>query len=245
MPSSPLDSLPGYRRRFVITPQSDQVRCELEDDFHRMEVVIHHEAGIALKIDAYTLRAPWNTCPNAVAQVQKTFVGLPLDKFAARGEAKLNCTHLHDLAVLGATHAHDDAPLSYDVLVSDPVADRAQAELRRNGEPILKWTLQNMHIIEPAELAGTMLLEMRTLLASMDASTQEAMRILRWAAVVARGRIIPFEQQSNASTMPASCFTFQPGNKEHAFRIGQSKDFSTGQLQPLDARVIAAVKQDG
>ena len=240
MSSSALDSLPGYRRRFIITPQPGQVRSELEDDYHRMEVVIHHEAGVAVAIDAFTLRAPWNTCSDAVAQVRKTFLGVPLNTFGARGEAKLNCTHLHDLAVLGAAHVDDDTPLIYDVLVSDPVADRAHAELRRNGKAILNWTLENMQIVEPTELAGTMLMDMRALLASMDAPTQEITRILRWASVVARGRIIPFEQQSNASTMPASCFTFQSGNKEHAFRIGHAKDFSKGQLQPLGERVTSS-----
>jgi hypothetical protein len=84
-----------------------------------------------------------------------------------------------------------------------------------------------------------MLLDMRALLSSMDASAQEATRILRWASIVARGRIIPFEQQSNASIMPASCFTFQPGNKEQASRVGHGKDFSSSQRRPFDERVMA------
>jgi hypothetical protein len=233
-----LDSLPGYRRRFIITPQPGSVRSELEDDFHHMGVVIHHESGIATAIDAITIRAPWNTCPAAVAQVRKTFLDVPLHSFGVRGEAKINCTHLHDLAVLAAAHANDADPLTYDVLVCDAIAGRSRAELRRNGEPILSWTLENLTIVEPATLAGTMLFDMRAVLASMDTTTQEAMRVLRWGSIVARGRAIPFEQQSNASSMPASCFSFQPGVKEHAFRVGKRKDFSDGSMQPLDEHAI-------
>jgi hypothetical protein len=129
------------------------VRSELEDDYHHMDVVISHENDIAVTIDALTVRAPWNTCPAAVTQVRKTFVGVPLDAFGARGEAKLNCTHPHDLAVLGAAHAHDNVPLIYDALVSDPVENNARTELRGHGEPILNWTLENMQIVAPTELA--------------------------------------------------------------------------------------------
>jgi hypothetical protein len=236
--TSALDAVPGYRRRFVITPQPGFVRSELEDDFHHMGVEIRHEEGIAVAIDAITVRAPWNTCPGAVAQVRKTFLGVPTNAFGVRGEAKLNCTHLHDLAVLGAAHAHDTAPLIYDVLVSDPIEGRNRAELRRNGECVLSWTLEQSHIVEPAEFAGTSLFDMRALLATMDASAQEATRVLRWGSIVAHGRVIPIEQQSNASAMPPSCFTFQPGMKEHAFRIGLSKDFSKGDIRPLAERAI-------
>lgn len=235
----PLESLPGYRRRFIITPQPGVVRGELEDDYHHMGVVIRHEHGVANAIEAITIRAPWNTCPAAVAQLNKTFLGVPLAAFAIRGEAKLNCTHLHDVAVLAAAHAHDAGPLIYDVLVSDPVEDRARCELRRNGETILNWTVAALQIVAPAELAGMNLFDMRAVLATLDPPAQEATRVLRWSSIIARGRIIPFEQQSNASTMPASCFSFQPGIKEHAYRIGGEKDFSDGSRQPLDERAIS------
>ncbi len=244
MPSS-LDATAGYRRRFIITPQHGFVRSELEDDFHHMVVEIRHEDSIAVAIEAITVRAPWNTCPGAVAQVHKTFIGVPLSEFGVRGEAKLNCTHLHDLAILGAAHAEDAATLTYDVLVSDPVEGRNRAELRRDGLPILNWTMEDSRIVEPAEFAGTMLYDIRALLASMDGPSREAMRVLRWGAIVAHGRRIPLAQQSDANAMPPNCFTFQPGMRERAIRIGRSKDFSSGNLQPLDERVIAGADRIG
>jgi hypothetical protein len=54
---------------------------------------------------------------------------------------------------LGAARAHDNVPLIYDALVSDPVENNARTELRGNGEPILNWTLENMQIVAPTELA--------------------------------------------------------------------------------------------
>jgi hypothetical protein len=82
--TSPLDSLPGFRRRFVITPGPRWVSCAVEDDYHRMSVTIRHAAGVAVAVEPVLERAPWTTCPSAVAQLVQTFTGVALDAFAAR-----------------------------------------------------------------------------------------------------------------------------------------------------------------
>src|SRR4029077_17581389 len=99
-PNSSIDSVPGFRRRFIVTPAPNRVSCEVEDDYHCMGVTIHHDGKVATKVEAVLQRAPWTTCPGAVAVVEQTFSGVPLDGFASRGEKRSNCTHLHDLAVL-------------------------------------------------------------------------------------------------------------------------------------------------
>src|SRR5438874_1020704 len=140
MQNSIIDSTPGFRRRFIVTPTSDRVSSEVEDDYHCMGVTIHHDGKVATKVEAVMERAPWTTCPGAVAVLERTFTGVPLDSFAVRGEKRANCTHLHDLAVLAAAHAFESEALVFDILVSDPIDGRRQAELRRGGTAVLGWT---------------------------------------------------------------------------------------------------------
>ena len=234
-----LAAIPGYRRRFRITPAPGRVGSELEDDYHCMSVIVHHDGEIATAIDAVMARAPWTTCPGAVAKVRETFTGVALDAFAERGEKRTNCTHLYDLAILAAAHAGDDEPLVYDVLVSDPVEGSRRAELWRNGTEVLGWTEHGGRIVEPAELGGLGLDKLGPWISSLDAPRQEAARVLRWGAMVARGRTLPMEKQSDATRMSLNCFTFQPQVVVNARRVGLIRDFSSGTAQPLDNGVVA------
>jgi hypothetical protein len=229
-----IDKLPGFRRRFIVTPASNRVSSEVEDDYHCMGVTIHHDGRIATKVESVMQRAPWTTCPGAVARLEQTFTGVPLDGFAARGEKRANCTHLHDLAVLAAAHALDTDPLVYDILVSDPIEGRRRAELRRNGTSVLGWVQADGRITEPEELAGVPLDGMRPWIDSLDAPRQEAARLLRWGTILAHGRTVPWERQSDSSRLPVgNCYTFQPERSAAAKRIGEIRDFSQGP-RPLE-----------
>lgn len=238
----PLDTLPGFRRRFVVTPAPGQVSTAVEDDFHHMEVTIHHAGGIATRIEPTMHRAPWTTCPGAPAELMRTFTGIALADFAARGEKTRNCTHLHDLATLAAAHAGDRDVLVYDILVSDPIDGRQRAELRRNGEMVMSWAFENDRFVAPAELKGLTLYDLRDWIASLGPDQQEQARIFRWGTMIAHGRVLPMEQQSDARQMPPNCHTFQPQNAAHARRIVDLRDFSTGALQPLQDRVPPHLK---
>ncbi len=237
MSAPALDQLPGYRRRFRVTHGEGWVRSELEDDFHHMRVTVRHADGLAAAVEAEMVRAPWTTCPGAPARLRETFEGLPLANFAGRGgEKPSNCTHLHDLAVLAAAHAADRESLVYDILASDPEEGRRRLELRRNGEPVMSWVEQDGYLVEPLEAAGMTLLQMRPYLDGLDSERLEQARLLRWGAIVAHGRTIPLQSQSDATAMPPNCFTFQPENKVRARRVGEIRDFSGGGAQPLEPR---------
>jgi len=237
MEHATLDNLPGFRRRFRVTPAPGVVRTEVEDDFHCMSVTVHHRDGVTTSIEPALERAPWSTCPGAVDQLKQTFSGVALVAFADRGEKRANCTHLHDLATLAATHALDSEPLVYDVLVSDPIAGRRDIELRRNGQAVLRWAQVDGRMVEPHELAGMTLDKLSPWIASLDPQQQEAARLLRWAAMIANGRTLPIERQSDASRMPAgNCYTFQPDRMVQAKRTGEIRDFSRGAAQPLQRR---------
>lgn len=234
MSPSALDELPGFRRRFRVTPTARSVRSEVEDDFHHMSVTVHHDGALATCLQPVIFRAPWTTCPGAVAELERTFTGVALKDFACRGEKQANCTHLHDLALLAAAHARDPGSVQFDILVSDPIEGKRRAEVRRDGSTLLTWLESGFRLIEPPELAGLTLDKMRSWIENLDPARQEAARLLRWGNMIANGRIIPMEKQSDASRMPANCYTFQPLRAVQAKRVGAIRDFSTGSAQPLD-----------
>lgn len=232
--NSSIDSVPGFRRRFIVTPAPNRVSCEVEDDYHCMGVTIHHDGKVATKVGAVLQRAPWTTCPGAVAVVEQTFSGVPLDGFAARGEKRSNCTHLHDLAVLAAAHALDSEPFTYDILVSDPIEGRREAQLRRDGRPVLGWVHVNGQIVEPAGLAGIRLDAMRPWIDSLDPAEQEVARLLRWGTILANGRDYTWERDPDPSRLPiGNCYTFQPERIQQAERNGLRLDFSRAGTPPL------------
>ena len=234
MQPTSIDTLPGFRRRFIVTPASDRVSSEVEDDYHCMGVTLHHDGKTVTKVAAVMQRAPWTTCPGAVAMLEQTFNGVSLDGIVARGQKRANCTHLHDLAVLAAAHVSDSDPLVYDLLVSDPIEGRRQAELRRDGTRVLHWVQAEDRIVEPAELAGVNFNQMRPWIDSLDPAGQEAVRLLRWGTILAHGRTTSWERQSDSSRLPlGNCYTFQPERAAVAKRVGVVRDFSQG-ARPLE-----------
>lgn len=229
----PLESLPGFRRRFRVAPRPGRVECQVEDDFHCMAVTIDHDGVVADRVEGRVIRAPWTTCPGAEQKLRETFTGEALSDFPACREKRENCTHLYDLALLAAAHANDSESLLYDVLVSDPVEGRKRAEVRRDGACVLAWVEADFALLEPAELAGLRLDALQPWLQTLDAPLQEAARLLRWATMMANGRIIPLEEQSDATRMPPNCYTFQPDRAVQARRVGEMRDFSREAVQPL------------
>ena len=234
MPDVDLDAAPGYRRRIRIEPGEGSIRAAVEDDFHHMVVVLRHDGVTAKGVEPESPRAPWTTCPAAAEQLKATFSGAPLADFPARGEKRANCTHLYDMAMLAAAHAHDDAPTTYDILVSDEIDGRRMTEIRRDGVKLLGFSYAGHDIIAPPEIAGTRLDKLRPWIESLTPELQEAARLLQWGSMVAHGRSLPMDQQSDATKLPPNCYTFQPERSGRAVRTGKIFDFSAGGRQPLD-----------
>ncbi|HEY8386773.1 MAG TPA: DUF2889 domain-containing protein [Porticoccaceae bacterium] len=231
---TPVDELPGFRRRFRISPEPGQIRAEVEDDFHCMAVELRHDGRVILGVEPAMHRAPWTTCPGAEEKLRQTFLGVALKAIAQRGEKQDNCTHLYDLVLLAASHADDTETLVYDILVSDPVNGERRAEIRGNGTPLIGWTEAGFRLVSPEPLAGASLAHLRAWIDFFDPRHHEAARLLRWANMIANGRVIPLEDQSDASKMPPNCYTFQPHRAAGARRVGIIRDFSTGESQPLE-----------
>jgi Protein of unknown function (DUF2889) len=224
----------GFRRRWLITPTDGHISAAVEDDFHCMAVALDHDGETITGVRAEMDRWPWLTCPGAVTVVRDTFTGVVLRQAAKRGEKPANCTHLYDLALLAANHALDTHPTQYDVYIADAVDGRVEAELYRDGAQVMVWSLVNDVVDAPAELGGTALFALKGWIATLSPDLQEAARLLQWASLIAHGRDIPMERQSDATRMPPNCYTFQPERAPKAARIGRIYDFSEGPVEPLD-----------
>ena len=81
-----IENLPGFRRRFLVTPAPDRVTAAVEDDYHCMAVTLHHDGASVASVDATMDRAPWTTCPGAPVVLAATFTGVALAEVARRGE---------------------------------------------------------------------------------------------------------------------------------------------------------------
>jgi hypothetical protein len=235
----------GYRRRILIEPQAGAVTAELEDDYHRMVVTLTHENGVITNVASEMKRSPWTLCPGAMAQLAETFTGVALADVPKRGQKTANCTHLHDLTIFGAAHAAEHAPVAYDILVTDAVENTRRATLARNGAPLLDWTLQggamNEVFTAPAELAGQPMSRLNDFIATQDKPMAEALRILRWASMVAHGRVRDMPAGMSATEFPAgSCFNFQAERAPASFRRpGADIDFSQPGMAPMADRAEA------
>lgn len=230
-----IDDLPGFRRRIRIEPVAGEVTARLEDDYHHMVVTLRHDGATIVSTCAQMVRAPWTTCPGAEQVVDETFTGIRLSDAARRGLKQANCTHLYDLAVLAAAHAGDALPTDYAIAVSDPIDGRIDARLLRDGGSVLQWSLAGMTIEAPGEIAGRGLLELRDWIAGLDAPQREAAKLLQWGCLLAHGRQLPRESQSDATRMPPNCYTFQPDVARRAMRVGETIDFGRSGRQPLEA----------
>ena len=229
---------PGYRRRILIEPGAGSVTAELEDDYHRMVVTLTHADGVVTEVASEMKRSPWTMCPGAMAQLAATFTGVALAAFAKRGEKTQNCTHLHDLALFAAAHADEAAPVAYDILVTDPVDGVREASLARNGAPMLHWKLQDELFLAPEALAGRQMSQLNEVIAQQDKTGAEAIRILRWATMIAHGRSRDMPAGMSATEFPlGSCFNFQAGREEDSFRRpGADLDFSQPGTAPMADR---------
>lgn len=227
------EDLAGYRRIIRVEPADGAAMAMLEDDMHCLAVILRHDGERVLAVEPVTERMPWDTCPGAAAKLIETFEGQPLAEVTARREKKLNCTHLHDLAVLAAAHARDREGFVYEVFASDPVDGERILEIHRDGKRLHRWIERDGTLADPPEIAGKTLFALRDWIGTLETEEQESARVLQWCSLVAQGRMMTTEEQSQAIKMAPNCYTFQPERAAVARRLGESVDFSDGSRVPL------------
>lgn len=207
---------------------------------HHMRVTLDHADEMITAVRAEVVRAPWSTCPGAEAVLAQTFVGAALAEAAGLVGKKRNCTHLFDIAVLAAAHAGETAPLRYDLTVGDPVKGTRQFAAARDGAEVFRWVEKDRVFVHPPEIAGLGLLTMSDWLQSLEPGPRELARLLRGAGIIAHGRQIPMDRQSDATVIPANCFTFQPERAADARRIAGFHNFTAAMDRPLDGKPRSA-----
>lgn len=233
--ADPFD-VPGYRRRIIVAPQQGSCTAALEDDYHAMAVTLLHDGTTITGLTSDMARVPWSTCPGAAEVIERAFVGVALEAVVARGEKRLNCTHLYDLTLLAAAHALDGPATVYDIAASDPVDDVVRAEIRRNGTSVLEFVHKADVLAEPETAAGRSLFDLRDWISALpDAADRQAARLLQWGTIIAHGRPLTLEQHSDISRAPANCYTFQEERRHDAVRLETIKEFSQSGIEPLAA----------
>ena len=216
-----------YRRRITLEADGDRVVGELEDDFHHFRATLRHDGARITSARGEALRMPWTTCAGAMAPLE-ALEGMPLTRsllaVAKYTNPRMQCTHTFDAATLAVAHAArlaEDPSASlhrrYSVDLPDRVGGRTCAELRRDGELVLRWELDKTLIEAPEAFAGRSLSggsfaswsEQR-----FAADEAEAAQVMRRACVISMGRIYAFDRIPHASLFAVAsggaCHTFRP-----------------------------------
>ncbi len=160
------------------------------------------------------------------------------------------CTHLHDLACLAVAHASrlsdsgGAAARRYDVSLPDRQSGKTFAELSRDGEGVLSWSLARGTIesatpkdFQGAPLAGRPFKEILISLGNPDAI--EAAWVLQRAVFVGTGRRHDFERMTVAtefaSVVGGACHSFAKERVSQARKIPNTvRDFSDSSTASFD-----------
>lgn len=228
--------VPGLRRRILLQPEPGEVRAEVEDDFHHFVVTLFHNGERIMRVATAAPRHPWTTCPAAGGLLAARLAGVALDEAAGFDSPFSHCTHMLDLALLAAAHAHDAAPLLYSMFVSDPGAGMRRAQLWRDDRTLIDWMLDGDRVASGAG-EGRNLRQLRDWLPELPMELRESAMALRRAVFISAGRRYDYEGMNNAAeltTQAGVCFSFQPVRSAQALPMRGSKlDFTVDRSGPL------------
>jgi hypothetical protein len=233
-----------YRRRVQLIAAPGAVRAGLEDEYHAMRLVLHHDGARVTGIDAGFPRFPVSTCPGATLLLRE-LIGLPLATYPQRRFATIDprqhCTHLYHLALLALAHAHRGGMRRYDVAVPSDRKPPVSASLHRDGVLVHRWQIEDGAIRAPAELAGQPVLQgfSRWAAAHFDTEAFEAAMVLhngifvsgaghQWEAIPRSGpRVAKFPE------MLGACYSYQPVRVEQGSYVSGSERDTTSPDTPL------------
>jgi hypothetical protein len=239
----PFPVLPGYgagvaRRRIRLTASPGTILAELEDHAHAMRCRLDHENGMIITLAPEFLRFPLTTCTSAeapLAELIGTPIGSAARDFFAGGRARRNCTHMLDLAWLASNHAtRTEKVRDYEADIPDEIEGCTSAVLRRNGDQILEWRIENNVITEPSQFAGRQLYVGFTSwildAAAQDRDLLEASLVLQKACFVTGARryqpvpgpLRPAEKQLTAGV----CHGYATTTIDKVERLSNFRDFS-------------------
>jgi hypothetical protein len=215
----------------------------LEDTAHHIRVTLRFEDGRVRSVIGEAVRLPWTTCPAAaskLASLAGTELTTSLRRLRSLVDTANHCTHFFDLAQLALSQAASGRKERSYEAVCGPNGARMDASLRRDGLPVLEWTIENGRITGPAQFAGVGLRHrfVEWCTQNLDDEAAEAAFVLRRAATisgVAGIRLDDFADVAASGLPPGVCFTAQPERIHVAFRnLGSQRDYSDSPSGMLD-----------
>jgi len=235
----------GFRRRIAVASAPGVIAAGLEDDVHRFTVRLAHRDGIVTEVQTTTPRTPWSTCPAAGPALARELVGCALSDVAQR-DPRQQCTHLMDLAVLGAAWASRREQVVFDMQVADRTDERTVARLLENGEEVLRWKLVGSVIAGPAPWVARDLRAFSRWKLHLEPEVALRAAMLRRAVMVSGARRLPADVESRAidrvRERQGACFTYQSPQVEQATQAaGWRRDFSHSADEPLQGFDPAAL----
>ncbi len=228
-----MSEAPAFRRAISIRGREDVVDAQLEDDFHRFGVTLHHDGRVVTRVEARAGRYPWATCaeaPTALASLAGVALSGDPTALFRQADARAHCTHLFELAALAiAQAARGDGSRLYEAEVTDPDDGVRTARLFQDGDLVLEWRLFDDLITAPEAYAGRAIASFGSrALAALEPALAERLLILRRVVQTARGRAMDVDAYATAADMrrPAECYSLQPANAARARRIpGTHRDW--------------------
>ena len=227
---------PGFWRRVVLHPEAGWIGGAIEDDMHHFRLRFDHADGVILAVRASAVRHPWTGCGGAPGHMVERFTGEKLSDAALRDPME-HCTHLFDLAVLMAAHAHDSEPSVFDMQVGDRVDGNTTATLARNGEEHLRLSLHDTVIAAPEPYAGFDLKKVSRWKEDLPTDLAELMTILRRAVYVSGARRYKMRPGLEGPKSPlaihAPCYNYRSPVVETSLSLYEVRDFSICGEEPL------------
>ncbi len=227
---------PGFRRRVVLHPGEGWIAGAIEDDMHHFRLRFEHAQGVILAAQGSAVRHPWTGCGGAPGHIVERLTGEALADVALRDPME-HCTHMFDLAVLMAAHAHDTAPSQYDMRVADRVEGRTTATLDFNGKERMRLQLEGTVIATPEPFVGLDLRRVSQWKHEFDAETAELAVIMRRAVYVSSARGYKMRVGVKGPQSPlakhAPCYNYRSPVVETTRSLYEVRDFSTGDVEPL------------
>lgn len=148
----------AFRRALRLRVAAERIQVELEDANHAFRLCLTHDGRHITGVAAETLRYPFVTCSEAGGPLRR-IVSCPLDADAARLRSSFpqseNCTHLHDMSLLGLAHAREvGLDRLYEVTVLDERDGLTEASITCDGTTVHEWTVRDHAVAAPQAHAG-------------------------------------------------------------------------------------------
>ncbi len=229
-----------YRRGIRLTNVGGECRGELLDNMHAMRCSISHEDGIVTAISTEFVRVPVSTCFGAAEPAKEligTRIDVPFRELFGSGRPLRHCSHMFDLfwlLIRQAGRRDREVERVYEVIIPDQVGSEPQRfQLKRDGDLILDWQVENGAIIAPEQFAGRQILKGFASWANENLSDDllEGALIMQKGFFVSRSRryrIDPLEGPIGAAeeVMRGSCWTYTSPRFEMGQRLDSARDLN-------------------